>query len=198
MRKPGSKQAIGFLSPGENDLVLKAWPGVFTQVNRSVNRLLIREVCRQAERIKPERVLDLYSGLGNFSLPLSASTREVLAVEAHGPAVANARLNIKENRVKNVRLIKESSERAVTDLVREGRRFDLILLDPPRAGARDMAADLARLAPKSILYVSCHPAAMMRDLPQFRSLGYQVGSLQVFDMFPQTSHIECLASMQQS
>ncbi|MDR2946094.1 MAG: class I SAM-dependent RNA methyltransferase, partial [Candidatus Adiutrix sp.] len=85
------------------------------------------------------------------------------------------------------------SEEAVSAMVKQGRRFTLIALDPPRSGARDLAPALAALGPEMIMYVACHPAALARDLPAFSSLGYGLTNLTALDMFPRTSHLEALA-----
>ena len=191
---------VGKIQPNQAVLAYRAsgfdyfaYPDAFTQVNVGVNRLMIQAVEKAAQALQPRRVLDLYSGLGNFSLPLSRVAASVTAVEESPMAVESARMNLKHNQVRNVTLIRQDAEAAVKGLVKDGAKFDLIVLDPPRTGARGLAPMLSQLGPKQILYVSCHAAAMRRDLAELASLGYSVSSIQAFDLFPQTSHVEVIA-----
>ena len=179
----------------EENLCLKARPGAFTQVNREVNRLMVRSQIERAREIAPSKILDLYSGLGNFTFPLARTAGTVVGVERSPISMENARINQKINQVKNTVLIRSDSAAAVEKMATRGERYDLVVLDPPRAGARGMAPHLARLSPREILYFSCHPAALARDLAEFVSLGYQPDQLTVFDMFPQTAHMEVLARL---
>lgn len=179
----------------EHDIKMLARPGVFTQVNRGINDLLVNKVVSIASEMGCGRVLDLYSGYGNFSLPLARVAGMVVAVEENPLAVANARLNIKTNNIKNVSLIKNDAAREVKKLADTGQTFDLVMLDPPRSGARNMAPHIARMQPKEIIYISCHPAAMARDLAEYTSLGYKLESAAAYDMFPQTSHLEVMARL---
>lgn len=173
------------------DLTLKAAPGGFTQVNPAVNRLMVEKILLLAGPLAPGRALDLYSGLGNLALPLAHSGFQVLAVEDSPQSVKAARENAKG--LKSFEIIRGRSEKAVSELATKGARFDLVLLDPPRAGARDLAPAIASLNPRRIIYVACHPAVLGRDLPAFVSLGYKLERLFALDMFPRTSHLETLA-----
>ena len=177
----------------EPDVILTAAHHVFTQVNPGVNRLLVGDLPAWAAQWGSGRMLDLYSGLGNFAVPLALIAKSVTAVEAGPLAVACARRNLEINQVKNVRLRRADSGTAVRDLAAQGARFDLVVMDPPRSGARGLAPDIARLGAQRIVYISCHPAALSRDMNEFRSLGYRLESLTVYDMFPQTAHMEAAA-----
>ena len=189
------EHALSFLSLPEHALNLKAGPGVFTQVNPTVNRMMVRQVLTLARTYRPKRVLDLFCGLGNFTLPLAGIAAQVVGVEDNPAAVANARYNLTLNRISNVTFIRKAVAKIVPDLVRSGERFDLVVLDPPRSGAPGLAPLLARLKPQAIIYVSCHPAALNRDLAEFTSLGFSLQELTALDMFPQTAHIELLACL---
>jgi 23S rRNA (uracil1939-C5)-methyltransferase len=191
--KPRPDQAI--LAYCASGFDYYAYPDTFTQVNVGVNQLMIKAVEESASALQPRRVLDLYSGLGNFSLPLSRIADTVVAVEESPMAVESARMNLKKNQVRNVTLIRRDAEAAVKELVKDGAKFDLVVLDPPRAGAKGLAPLLGRLGPQEILYVSCHAAAMKRDLAECSSLGYSPNSIQAFDMFSQTSHVEVIACL---
>ena len=175
----------------ELDLTLTVAPGGFTQVNPAVNKVMVEKILEAAGKLGRGRALDLYSGLGNIALPLVKSGWSVTAVEESPSGAAAARRNGRG--LSGFTLLENRSEKAVVDLARQGRSFDLIILDPPRSGAKDLAPTLAALKPRAIIYVACHPAVLKRDLPAFASLGYRVARLAAFDMFPRTSHLEAMA-----
>ncbi len=177
----------------EWNLTLLAAPGGFTQVNPGVNRLLVEKILELAGPLIPGRALDLYSGLGNIALPLLKAGLTVTAVEEAPAGVRAARENGRG--LAGLTVIGDRSESAVARLARQGRTFDLVVLDPPRAGARDLAPALAVLRPKLIVYVACHPAVLGRDLPALASLGYRPRRLMALDMFPRTSHVEALVAL---
>lgn len=177
------------------DLSLKVAPGGFTQVNPEVNRLMVKKILALTAGLKKSgasvRALDLYSGLGNIALPLAKSGFAVTAVEQAPESGAAARENA--GGLSGFNFITGRSEQAAAELARQGRIFDLIVLDPPRSGAPDLAPTLAALKPRLIVYLACHPAVLPRDLPALASLGFQLRSLTALDMFPRTSHLEALA-----
>ena len=177
------------------DLTLSAAPGGFTQVNPGVNQLMVEKILRLAEGLKgggpPPKALDLYSGLGNIALPLLKSGFAVTAVEQAPESGTAARNNARA--LGGFTFISGRSEETAADLARQGRVFDLIVLDPPRSGAPGLAPTLAALKPRLIVYLACHPAVLPRDLPALASLGFQLRSLSALDMFPRTSHLEALA-----
>ncbi|MEW5724109.1 MAG: class I SAM-dependent RNA methyltransferase [Thermodesulfobacteriota bacterium] len=179
-------------------LRLRAGPGVFTQVNGSVNEMMVRDAVALAREMKPAAVLDLYAGLGNFALALAPAAGRVVAVEENPVSVEAARRNARENGMVNVVLVRGDAGRALREMAGRGERFDLVVLDPPRAGAKGLGPHLARLGAKTILYFSCHPAAMARDLAELRSFGYTPAGLTAYDMFPQTAHLEVAARLERS
>lgn len=188
-------------------LRLQAGPGAFSQVNPDVNRLLVRKVVEEAQgllngfagRTAP-LALDLYSGLGNFALPLAARGWSVTGVEAHPGAVnaarRNAQLAAHPGIKSSFRMLKGDAAKQIGLLLHQGYRPQLVVLDPPRAGARNLGPALAGLEPAMIQYISCHPAALARDLAVMASLGYALKSLTAFDMFPRTGHVEALAVLE--
>ena len=186
---------LTWLEIRELDLKLRALPNVFTQVNPGINRLLVQSVLDICQQASPKRALDLYAGLGNFSQPVAKMVPVVTSVESNVAAVQNAKANMRANGLRNISIHQGEAEKIVKQLVERGEKFDLVIMDPPRAGARGLAAWLARLNPTDIIYVSCHPAALTRDLVEFNSLGYGLSHLTAFDMFPQTSHLEVLARL---
>ncbi len=162
---------------------LRFTAGVFTQANPEVNQLLVSAVC---DAVRGERVLELHSGIGNFSLPLAAKGFHVRAVEQNAASSELAKANAIGF---SVEVVTASDSNAVAD----AERYDTVLLDPPRTGARTVAAALAVRGPARVVYVACDPATLARDVRLLADGGYQLESLSTFDMFPQTPHVETLA-----
>ena len=188
---------LTWLEIRELNLKLMAQPNVFTQINPGVNRLLVQSVLDVCRETAPKRVLDLYAGLGNFSQPAAKIAGSVTSVESNAAAVRNAKANMRVNGIRNISLKQGDAHKGIKHMAESGEKYDLVIMDPPRAGARGMAVWLARLNPTDILYISCHPAALARDLAEFKSFGYGLRRITAFDMFPQTSHIEVLARLSQ-
>ena len=173
-------------------------PSAFTQVNSDVNELMIKTVTERAELTENDTVLDLYSGIGNFSIPLSKLAKEVLGVEISKNSVKLAKKNAKANSADNLIFQNASSEDAVQILNEEGENFDLVVLDPPREGAKDVIEGIVGLSPEKVIYISCDPATLARDLKRFDKLGYKIIKVRPFDMFPQTFHIESITLLEKS
>lgn len=176
----------------EPPLRLSYGPGGFAQVNSAQNRALVAEVLQAAGLQGDERVLDLYCGMGNFSLPLARRCRELIGLEDYAPSIAMARQNAEANGIGNARFLACPAESvgAVEDV---SGPCDLALLDPPRTGAAELMAPLLALRPTTILYIACDPVTQARDLRVLLAGGYRLRYLQGFDLFPQTYHIESLA-----
>ncbi len=165
-------------------------PSAFTQVNSGVNELMIDCVLNFAELAGSESVLDLYSGIGNFSIPLARKSKEVLGVEISNNSVRLAKENAKLNSAGNIVFQNAACEDAIQILCDQNETFDLVVLDPPREGAKEILDGLVDLGPQKIIYISCDPATLARDLKVLASLGYKIDKVRPFDMFPQTFHIE--------
>lgn len=185
---------------GEEDLVISCdtptlalayKAGGFSQINLEQNRALLSAVLSAAELQGTERVLDLYCGMGNFSLPLARRCAEVVGVEDYAPSIAQAKINALENSLKNTRFYARPAAGALR-AYSQNAPFDLVVLDPPREGASDVCRELIDLGPPRILYISCDPATQARDLKTLLSKGYHCVFAQPFDFFPQTHHIESL------
>jgi 23S rRNA (uracil1939-C5)-methyltransferase len=174
-------------------LALKVDADVFTQVNPEGNRRLIAELIDAAGLQANDRLLELYCGAGNFTLPLAQRSREVVAVEGDRRSITNGKLNAQKNAMENIRWICSAVPAAVARLQRREVKFDKIVLDPPRAGAKDIAASLAALGAAKMIYVSCDPTTLARDLAALAKFGYKTKWLQPIDLFPQTFHVETLA-----
>ncbi|MCX8118344.1 MAG: class I SAM-dependent RNA methyltransferase [Desulfobacterota bacterium] len=162
-------------------------PGSFCQVNPYQNPQLIQTVLEFGDLGKGDRVLDLYAGIGNLSLPLAAETGWVMGIEEDATAVADARYNAKVNRIKNCQF---RLGRVEEKLGEAGEGWKLLVLDPPRAGGKRITEEITRLAPEKIVYVSCDPATFSRDVHFFVKKGYALQQVRLIDMFPQTYHME--------
>ncbi len=175
-------------------LTLRASPRSFLQVNLRLNERLVETVLEFSEVKEGEKVLDLYAGIGNFTLPLATRAGEVVGIEENGTAVEDGRFNAEQNGIKNCRF----QHGRVEDLLkhRPMAEPDLVVLDPPRAGCKEITDRIVALKPKRIVYASCAPATFARDLRSFREGGYCLQRLALFDMFPQTYHMEVVGLLQ--
>jgi 23S rRNA (uracil1939-C5)-methyltransferase len=177
------------------NLTLHTSPGSFFQVNLKQNEKLIQEVLEFSRGQKNERALDLYSGVGNFALPLATVTQEVWGIEENAVAVKDARSNARSNRIGNGEFICGKVEHVLKKWKKE--KPDLIILDPPRTGCKEALDQVTGLKPKRIVYVSCEPTILARDLRLFSDRGYFLRELALIDMFPQTYHMEVVGLLTQ-
>jgi len=163
----------------------------FFQANRFLLRQFIGEVIEQAGPA-PRRVLELYSGAGFFSIPLARVAKEVIAIESSRTAVRQARENATANEAGSVRFV----EGEVDSILKQSElEPDLVVLDPPRAGCGPKTAEqIANLRPERIIYISCNPTTFAREAAVFSARGYQLTRLTLIDQFPNTYHIETIAS----
>jgi 23S rRNA (uracil1939-C5)-methyltransferase len=172
-------------------------PRSFFQVN-SGGALLIYEKVRELARLSGrETVIDLYCGIGGISLFLAPAAQEILGIEAVHPAVADAEKNARLNNIRNCRFEAGDAAEILEELKQDGTRFDLVVLNPPRKGCDErVLADTAALTPGRIIYVSCSPRTLARDLDILSRLGYCTRETQPIDMFPQTHHLENIALLE--
>jgi 23S rRNA (uracil1939-C5)-methyltransferase len=171
-------------------LTLWVEPDAFTQVNWEVNRAIVRAVVDEAVLRGAQSFVDLYAGVGNFTVPLLGAGLAGTAVEHSRGASRSAARTIAELGLSGAELLTGDAAALAADLARAGRRFDLALLDPPRSGARDVLPTLPLLGTMHILYVGCDPVTMARDIKELGALGYALEKVTPFDMFPQTHHVE--------
>ncbi len=178
----------------EFDVRIEFEPTDFVQVNGPVNAALVSQAVSLLDVTSASRVLDLYCGLGNFTLPLARCASEVLGVEGDSGLVERARHNARLNGLPNASFIAADLTQSIDDLPWLSRRFSHVLLDPPRAGARDVMRTIARIAPERVLYISCHPGSLARDVGVLvHEHGFVLEAAGVVDMFPHTTHVESLA-----
>ncbi|MDR2550184.1 MAG: class I SAM-dependent RNA methyltransferase [Desulfobulbus sp.] len=168
----------------------------FFQVNSRQNAQLVATVLEFLPVPARTTVLDLYCGMGNFSIPLALAGLEVTGVEQNRASIHWARVNSRVAGLDSTRFAADEVERYLHALIDAGARFDTVLLDPPRQGAGKAAPLLPLVQPSNILSISCDPATLARDLAQIVAHGYQVTRLIPVDMFPQTHHIESLALLE--
>lgn len=171
-------------------------PMDFVQVNQALN---LKMVQRALELLAPEptdTVLDLFCGLGNFTLPLARQAAQVIGVEGDWSMVERARVNARANGIENTdyHVCNLMDAEALQHEPWLKRTYDRILLDPPRAGAREVIARFGKLGAKRIVYVSCHPGTLARDAGELvNTHGYRLLGAGVMDMFPHTAHVESIA-----
>ena len=178
----------------EEDITIKFHPTDFTQVNAELNRSMIQQALVLLELEPEDVVLDLFCGLGNFSLPLARHCAKVIGVEGSDAMVLRAQMNAKANGLTNTEffcanLEDESALAGVREL-----KISKMLLDPPRTGAMEIVKHIDKINPQRIVYVSCNPATLARDADILvNEHGYKLISAGVMDMFPHTAHVESIA-----
>lgn len=172
-------------------------PYHFTQINADINRRMVNRVLRLLDLRGDERILDLFCGLGNFSLALARHCREVVGVEGDETLVAQAEHNARLNGIGNAHFFPADLTGEVTAYPWMQPSYEGILLDPPRSGALEMIPRLAALGARRIVYVSCHPATLARDIGELvHRFGYRLLSAGVMDMFPHTAHVESIVLLE--
>ncbi|MBC8018396.1 MAG: 23S rRNA (uracil(1939)-C(5))-methyltransferase RlmD [Verrucomicrobia bacterium] len=184
------------VSPDTEPCLLSYQSGGFAQVNREQNSAMLGIVRRLADFHGTEQVLDLYCGNGNFSLPIAGQVSRVTGIEEYAGSIAAAHDNCIKNGITNAEFICADSAGGTRRLADGGRRFDTIILDPPRAGAAEAVPEICRLNPAKIIYISCDPSTLARDCGLLAASGYCVKECVPVDMFPQTYHIESVTLLQ--
>lgn len=171
-------------------------PAAFYQVNRAQAERLYEAALEYAALDQTQTALDLYCGAGTITLALAREAKEVIGTEIVPQAVQNARENAKYNRIENARFICADSGQAAMMLAAEGNRPNVIVVDPPRKGIDSATIDaIGEMAPSRVVYVSCDPATLARDVKLLSEKGYQVKRYKVFDLFPRTFHVETVCLM---
>ncbi|NOX26412.1 MAG: 23S rRNA (uracil(1939)-C(5))-methyltransferase RlmD [Deltaproteobacteria bacterium] len=191
----GDDLAIRFLlrSGDGQTLAMGLEAGGFCQVNLSQNDELIKRMLAWAKIGANERVLDLYCGLGNLSLPMARCAGEVVGIDVQRATIRSARYNARRNNINNCRFIRADVGEALRELLKDEVRFDLIILDPPRQGCKNISNYLPQFGARRLIYISCDPATLARDLNILAAGGYKLLKICGLDMFPQTSHLETIA-----
>lgn len=171
-------------------------PRSFYQVNTKQTEILYSKVIEFADLKGKERVIDAYCGTGTIGLTLADSAKEVIGVESNPDSVADAIVNARENGITNATFSISDAGKFMDSLAQKGEAVDVVITDPPRAGCSKRFLDsLLSLSPKKIVYVSCNPETLTRDLFVLRKGGYKVKKIQPVDMFPFTEHTECVVCL---
>lgn len=164
--------------------------GGFCQVNLEQNNKLIDFIGKNCVSVGEQHLLDLYCGMGNFSLPLAQRFASITGVEGQGASIRCARRNSTEANLNHTNFIKGSIHKVCQKLIAEGKTFETTIIDPPRQGIPGLPEMLASLTTKKLMYISCDPATLARDTRYLVDNSFRVKLIQPFDMFPQTHHIE--------
>ena len=192
--EPASIDEALYYTLPEFDIRIDFEPVDFVQVNSEINQRMVHFAIEQLRPGPNDRVLDLYCGIGNFSLPLARRSGTVLGVEGEKTLVARAAENAKNNGLSNVefRVADLSNIDGTEPWVKAG--WDRVLLDPARSGAAEVVSQMKLLNPERIVYVSCHPGTLARDAATLvHEQGYHLESAGIIDMFPHTAHVESIA-----
>ena len=184
--------ALSYRLP-EFNLELFFSPADFVQINADVNRAMISRVIELLQPGAHERVLDLFCGLGNFTLPLARRAAQVTGVEGEAKLIQRAQDNAQHNGIRNAEFHAADLSQDLSGQPWAKQRFDKILLDPPRTGALEIVRQLPVFGASRIVYVSCNPATLARDAQELVQQGYRLLSAGVMDMFPHTTHVESIA-----
>lgn len=203
--QPGGSETVELFYPDDNRTYLtyaltkekiefQFHPTDFTQVNAGLNQRMISLALELLELNNNDVVLDLFCGLGNFSLPIAKHCAKVVGVEGSDTMVARAQMNAKANHIPNAEFFCADLEKIDADAKLKNYQFTKVLLDPPRLGALGIVKQIDSLAPQRIVYVSCNPATLARDADILvNQKGYRLLAAGVMDMFPHTAHVESIA-----
>lgn len=170
--------------------------GGFCQVNLEQNSALVRLACEYAALKPEETVLDLFCGAGNFSMPLAAAAASLVGIEGQGAAIRSARINSESGGLSNTTFHKRPIHEACKAFVDQGVTFDCLVIDPPRQGVPGLAPSLHAICRSRMVYISCDPATLSRDLADLTGAGFRLGAIRPVDMFPQTHHIETVVVLE--
>lgn len=176
------------------DVTLDFQPTDFTQVNQDINPKMIKLALELLDLNENDRVLELFCGLGNFTLPMARTAKHITGVEGDAELIARANKNAEQNNISNTDLHVANLMEDVSECSWLKGDYDKLLLDPPRSGAKEMMPYLAKMNIKHIVYVSCNPSTLARDAGTLvNEMGYTLVKAGIMDMFPHTAHVESIA-----
>ncbi|MEC7596521.1 MAG: 23S rRNA (uracil(1939)-C(5))-methyltransferase RlmD [Pseudomonadota bacterium] len=192
--KPLSNPVQLTYSLPKHDIVMSFLPNDFTQVNFELNKKMISLAIELLDLNDKDNVIDLFCGLGNFTLPISRYVNEVVGIEGDRGLVERAKANAEANNISNASFYKADLFEDVSGFEWfRGRNYNKALIDPARTGAIEIVELLPKLKVERLVYVSCNPATLARDTARLIDLGFSLESAGVMDMFPQTAHVESIA-----
>ncbi|MCU9810873.1 23S rRNA (uracil(1939)-C(5))-methyltransferase RlmD [Paraclostridium sp. AKS81] len=176
------------------DLVFEISPLSFFQVNPSQTEVLYNKALEYADLKENDTVFDIYCGIGTISLFLAQKAKKVYGVEIVGDAIKDAKINAELNKLENTEFFVGKAEEVVPKLYKEGKTANVVVVDPPRKGCEESVLDtIVSMKPDKVVYVSCNPSTLARDLAYLDERGYKCKEIQPVDMFPHTMHVESVA-----
>ncbi|MDD3048559.1 MAG: 23S rRNA (uracil(1939)-C(5))-methyltransferase RlmD [Bacilli bacterium] len=177
-----------------NELLFKISPLSFFQINKDQSLNLYNKVVEYADLSKDDNALDLYCGTGTITSFLAKECNKVIGIEIESSSIEDAKNNLLINKINNVKFIQGKVESCLTELL--NNKIDVIVIDPPRKGSDELTlSTMVKINPTKIIYVSCNPVTLARDLKYLLSNNYIIESISPFDMFPQTEHVECVVKL---
>lgn len=189
---PENPEKLFYNIPADN-IKIHFKPAQFTQINQEINLKMIARSIELLDLKFTDRVLDLFCGIGNFSLPIAKQAGHVVGVEGSDEAILQAKENAVVNAIHNTEFYTADLLANLDTQAWVNAQYDKILLDPPRAGAKELMPRIEHWNPQRIVYVSCNPITLARDTQHLLQLGYRLEKAGVMDMFPHTEHIEAIA-----
>lgn len=196
----GDRQQVlygpGFIKDQLCGCTFRISPKSFYQVNPKQTEVLYNTAISFAKLTGKETVLDAYCGIGTIGLATAKKAGKVIGIELNPDAVKDARINAKENHYKNAEYIQGDAGKIMVQMAEKKQPVDVVFMDPPRAGSDHAFIDsVAKLAPKQVVYISCNPETLARDLKYFKKKGYQTKKIQPVDMFCWCDHCEVICKL---
>ena len=187
----------GFIKDRLMGLTFRISPSSFYQVNPVQTEVVYGKAMEFAAMTGKERVIDAYCGTGTIGIIASGNARDVIGVELNRDAIRDARMNARENKIRNVRFVPGDAGWFMEGMAAEGEKVEVVLMDPPRSGSdRKFLHSLLTLSPEKIVYVSCNPETLARDLACLTKRDYLVKKMQPVDMFPLTDSVEVVCLLE--
>ncbi len=186
----------GTINDTIDDLAFTISPETFFQINPVQTEKLYKTAIEYADISKDDICFDIYCGIGTISLMAAKQARKVYGVEIVEQSIINARENAKNNDINNVEFFAGKAEQIVPKLYKQSIKADIVIVDPPRKGCEKEVIDtIINMAPKKVVYVSCNPSTLARDVKLLESGGFRLQKIQPVDQFPWTEHVECVILM---
>ena len=197
----GEKETViygkGFIRDELCGCMFRLSPKSFYQVNPVQTEILYRKAIEFAGLTGKEEVIDAYCGIGTIGMVAAKHAKNVLGIELNADAVRDARINAKENKIGNIEFRQGDAGEFMLAMAAKGLKTDVVFMDPPRAGSDvKFLSSLVKLGPKRVVYVSCNPVTLERDLKYLVKHGYEVKKIQPVEMFPFTEHVETIVSLE--
>ena len=192
--KPLTEDVSLSYSLPDHDIIISFLPTDFTQINFELNQKMINLALKLLDLNKEDVAIDLFCGLGNFTLPISRYVKKVVGIESDSGLVERAKQNASQNGISNTSFYKADLFEDVSGFEWfRGKKYNKALIDPARSGAIEIVKLLPKLGVERLVYVSCNPSTLARDTSRLIDLGFTLDSAGVMDMFPQTAHVESIA-----